>query len=75
MASVSIYEPNKSMHLGLGDFQLLQLSRPTHKARFTCRGREDVHLLVFLDDDQEVPFIRVPLHVLLRAAKLYERNN
>lgn len=74
MASVSIYNPNKSYHLGLGDFELLQLSRPTYKARFTHQGAEDVHLLVFLDDHREIPFVRVPLKVLLSAARSYERQ-
>ncbi|QFT09711.1 hypothetical protein [Vibrio sp. THAF190c] len=75
MATVGIYNPNNSVHLGLADFELLQLSRPTYKARFMRRGHEDVQLLVFLDDHREIPFVRVPLEILLKAAKSYESNN
>ncbi|EPF9726312.1 hypothetical protein KW530_13695 [Vibrio fluvialis] len=64
-----------SQHLGLGDFELLQLSRPTYKARFTRRGPEDVQLLVFLDEHREIPFVRVPLDILLKAAQNYESNH
>ncbi|PNH87219.1 hypothetical protein [Vibrio diazotrophicus] len=73
--AITIYDPNMSQHLGLGDFELLQLSRPTYKARFTRRGPEDVQLLVFLDEHREIPFVRVPLETLLKAAQSYESSH
>ncbi|KYY40194.1 hypothetical protein AWQ17_02620 [Vibrio parahaemolyticus] len=75
MATLGIYDPKHSAHLGLRDFELLQLSRPTYKARFTRRGYGDVQLLVFLDDHKEIPFVRVPLETLLEAALNYEASN
>lgn len=74
MSTVGIYDPSCSGLTSLSDFHLLQLSRPTHKAHFTRRGYGDVQLLVYLDEHNKIPFIRVPLETLLEAVQQYERS-
>lgn len=71
MDSVSIYDPKISTNLNFSDFDFLKLSRPTHKIKFVRHG-DGVQLLVFLDEDKEIPFVRVPIDVLLNGAKDYE---
>ncbi len=69
MESVNVYSPNSTASLStLKARQLLQLSRPTHHCKFVRQG-DIVHLLVYLNGDYQLPFLRVPISSLHRAAK------
>ncbi len=73
MASVSIFKPNQLEHPLITDFQVLQLTRPTYKACFVRRG-DETHLLVYLNGDHALPFVRIPCDVLAIAARHYEES-
>lgn len=73
MASVSLYYPNQIQNNVLTQLQILQLTRPTFKTEFIRRG-DETHLLVYLNSDSGLPFVRIPCEALVEAAKLYEQN-
>ncbi|SON52706.1 hypothetical protein [Vibrio tapetis] len=74
MSHSAIQHYNPESDSGVSHFtpiQLLQLTRPSYKTAFVKRG-DETHLLVYLNDDQGLPFVRIPCDVLLGAAKAYE---
>lgn len=73
MASVSLYQPSQIQNPVLTEFQVFQLTRPTFKTEFIRRG-DETHLLVYLNNDQGLPFVRIPCEVLAEAAKNYEKG-
>ncbi|EGU40612.1 hypothetical protein [Vibrio scophthalmi] len=73
MGSVSIYHPSQFQNPVFTELQIFQLTRPTFKASFVRRG-DETHLLVYLNDDQGLPFVRIPCEVLAKAAKVYEKS-
>ncbi|CAK2499444.1 conserved hypothetical protein [Vibrio crassostreae] len=73
MSSVSIFQPAQFHNPVLSQLQVLQLTRPTFKTEFVRRG-DETHLLVYLNDDQGLPFVRIPCEVLVQAARVYEKE-
>ncbi|MDP2571670.1 hypothetical protein Q8W40_05725 [Vibrio penaeicida] len=73
MSAVQYYTPDTASTHHLSTSRLMQLTRPTGKTRFVKRG-DEVHLLVFLDDGQELPFLRVSVDSLMKAAAHYEAS-
>jgi hypothetical protein len=75
MGNVSIYQSKQQVNaVALSDVHLLQLTNPSHKVKFVKNG-EDVHLLVYLHDCHDLPFMRVPVEILLNSAREYERKH
>lgn len=70
MARAFLFE-SEHTDKALTDFQILQLTRPTYKTVFVGQG-DNTHLLVYLNRDHDLPFVRVPCEVLLAAVKAYE---
>lgn len=51
---------------------LLSFTRSSYKTVFVNRG-DELHLLVYLNEFSEYPFLRVPISELHRAANEYNR--
>ncbi|HCG9302871.1 TPA: hypothetical protein NJ693_003631 [Vibrio parahaemolyticus] len=74
MALVSQFAPNSSdTNPVFSELEVLQRTRPTYKTRFVKRG-DEFHLLVYVNSDQELPFVRISSDVLIQAAKAYEEG-
>lgn len=71
--SVHIHNNVSTASLGLSDFRLMQLSRPSHSVRFVRHG-DSVQLFVFMNNFSEVPFLRIPVDSLYLAALKYDRQ-
>lgn len=76
MSHSVIQHCNLEQDLGVSHFtpiELLQLTRPGYKVAFVSRG-DETHLLVYLNHDQDLPFMRIPCDALLGAVKAYEQK-
>lgn len=63
------YKETKS----LTPFERLQFSRPVHQCQFVSQG-DQLHLLIYLDGNSQVPFLRISSDRIYHAAKAYMRN-
>lgn len=75
MSNVSICAPELvSDYVEVTDeSESLSLIHPSYRTKFVRRGNE-THLLVYLSTRHKLPFIRVPVKVLLKSARAYERK-
>ncbi|MDN3610038.1 hypothetical protein ACFFUP_16035 [Vibrio ostreicida] len=74
MASVELYNPQEPQSpQALSTLQLLQLTRPSCKCRFVRQG-DTFHLLVFINEDSNVPILRVPVESIYYAMKGFQAN-
>lgn len=69
--AIQIFDSNQTVSLStFSPMRLLQLSRPTTKCKFVRQG-DTIHLLVFMNDFSDVPFLRISADSLYRAARSF----
>jgi len=74
MASAEIYNPQQNTAFpALSSYELLQLTRPSSKCRFVRQG-DTFHLLVFINEDANLPLLRIPAESIYHAMRGFQAH-